>query len=99
MALEKRVEVLFEKEKYTYLQQKAKEEKTSVGHLIREAVATVYLAKDTGKGRGDLKRVLDLEPVDFGPNWAETSWEDFEEQLEEEGYRDTMRGLYGDAQS
>ncbi len=92
MALEKRVEVLFEKEKFTYLQQKAKEEKTSVGHLIREAVETVYIAKDTGKGRGDLKRVLDLEPVDFGPNWAETSWEDFEEEIARERYREIAGG-------
>ena len=42
MALEKRVEVLFEREKFFYLERKAKREKTSVGRLIREAVDAVY---------------------------------------------------------
>ena len=46
MALDKRVEVLFDKENYSYLEQKAKRDKTSVGNLIREAVATVYLEKE-----------------------------------------------------
>ena len=92
MALEKRVEVLFDKEKFTYLKQKARQEKTSVGNLIREAVATVYLEKEVDKGRGALKRVLDLEPVDFGPDWAEKSWEEFKEEMAEEGYRDTIGG-------
>ena len=92
MALDKRVEVLFDKEKFTYLKQKAKEEKTSVGNLIREAVATVCLEKEVDKRRGALKRILEMEPVDFGSDWAETSWEDFEEQMEEERYRDTIGG-------
>ena len=59
--------MLFDKEKFTYLKQKAKEEKTSVGKLIREAVATVYLEKETETRRGALKRALQMEPVDFGP--------------------------------
>ncbi len=90
MALEKRVEVLFEKEKFTYLQQKAKEKKTSVGHLVREAVEIAYMTRELDKGRGALQRVLDSEPVDFGPDWAETAWEEFKEEMAEERYRDTM---------
>ncbi len=98
MALKKRVEVLFDKEKFTYLQQKAKEEKTSVGHLVREAVTIVYMTKEVDKGRGALKRVLEMEPVDFGPNWAETTWEEFKEEIAEERYRATMKGMNGDEQ-
>ncbi len=78
------MEVLFEKEKFTYLQEKAKREKTSVGHLIREAVETVYRKKDVDKRRGAIKRILEMEPVDFGPKWAETTWEEFKERLAEE---------------
>ena len=99
MALEKRVEVLFDKEKFTYLQQKAKEEKTSVGHLVREAVATVYMTKETETRRGSLKRMLEMEPVDFGPNWAETTWEEFKQEIEEERYQSYIKGLYGDERS
>jgi hypothetical protein len=93
MALEKRVEVLFDKEKFTYLKQKAKQEKTSVGNLIREAVATVYLEKETETRRGTLKRGLQMEPVDFGPGWAETSWGEFKEEIAEERYRDVLGGM------
>ena len=93
MALKKRVEVLFEPEKFSYLEHLAKREKTSVGKLIREAVATVYLEKEVDKQRGSLKQALEMDPVDFGPNWAETSWEDFEEQMEEERTRDIMGGM------
>ena len=93
MALDKRVEVLFDKENYSYLEHLAKRDKTSVGKLIREAVATVYLEKEVDKQRGSLKQALEMDPVDFGPNWAETSWEDFEEQMEEERTRDIMGGM------
>ena len=99
MALEKRVEVLFEKEKFTYLQQKAKREKTSVGNLIREAVATAYLTKEVDHRRGGMKRILEMEPVDFGPDWAGTLWQDFKEEIAEGRYRATMKGMYGDKQS
>ena len=97
MALKKRVEVLFEEEKFTYLQRKAKEEKTSVGHLVREAVATVYMAKDVDKRRGAIKRILEMEPVDFGPNWAETTWEEFKEEIAEERYRQIMKSVDRDS--
>ena len=99
MALEKRVEVLFEKKKFTYLQHLAKREKTSVGNLIREAVATVYLEKEVDHQRGAMKRILEMEPVDFGPNWARTSWEEFKEEIAEGRYRATMKGMNGDEQS
>ena len=53
----------------------------------------MYLEKEVDKRRGALKRILEMEPVDFGPNWAETSWEDFEEQMEEERYRAIIGGM------
>ena len=98
MALDKRVEVLFDKENYSYLEHIAKRDKTSVGKLIREAVATVYLEKEVDKRRGALKRVLEMDPVDFGPNWAETSWEDIKKEIAEDRYRATMKGMYGGEQ-
>ena len=93
MALDKRVEVLFDKENYSYLEHLAKRDKTSVGKLIREAVATVYLEKGVDKRRGALKRVLEMDPVDFGPNWAETSWGEFKEEIAEERYRSVVKGM------
>ncbi len=93
MALDKRVEVLFDKENYSYLEHLAKRDKTSVGKLIREAVATVYLEKEVDKRRGALKRVLEMDPVDFGPNWAETSWGEFKEEIAEERYRSVVKGM------
>ncbi len=93
MALKKRVEVLFEPEKFSYLERKAKREKTSVGKLIREAVETVYQEKEADQRRGALKRILEMEPVDFGPNWAETSWEDFKDEIVEERYRAIIGGI------
>ena len=93
MALDNRVEVLFDKENYSYLEHLAKRDKTSVGKLIREAVATVYLEKETEQKRGALKQALEMDPVDFGPNWAETSWEEFKEEIAEERYRDIMGGM------
>ena len=93
MALDKRVEVLFDKENYSYLEHLAKRDKTSVGKLIREAVATVYLEKEVDKRRGALKRVLEMDPVDFGPNWAETSWGEFKEEIAEERYRSVVKSM------
>ena len=51
MALSKRVEVLFDQEKFSYLEELARREKTSVGNLIREAVAMVYMDADVKKRR------------------------------------------------
>jgi len=51
-ALNKRVEVLFDYEKFSYLEDLARRQKTSVGNLIREAVTMVYMdadAKNSGK--------------------------------------------------
>lgn len=92
MALEKRVEVLFEKEKFTYLQQKAKEEKTSVGHLIREAVATVYLNQEVAEREAAIDRILAME-IDLGVDWAETTWEEFKEEIAEERYRGIIKSM------
>ena len=91
MALKKRVEVLFEPEKYSYLERKAKREKTSVGKLIREAVETVYLEKEVAERKAAIDRILAME-VDLGVDWAETSWEDFKEEIEEERYRGIVGG-------
>ena len=53
----------------------------------------MYLEKEVDKRRGALKRILEMEPVDLGPDWADTSWEEFEEQMEEDRTRDIMGGL------
>ncbi|MBI2856481.1 MAG: hypothetical protein HYX93_06520 [Chloroflexi bacterium] len=93
MALKKRVEVLFEEDKYTYLEHLARKEKTSVGHLIREAVERVYLDTDREKRKEALERFLS-EEIDFGGDWEKVK-EDllrgYTEDLEEElGYRLTQ---------
>ena len=49
MALKKRVEILFEQERYSYLEEIARRRKTSVGRLIREAVDKTYLETDVEK--------------------------------------------------
>ena len=87
MALEKRVEVLFDKEKFTYLQRKAKEEKTSVGNLIREAVEVAYLTSQTEKRKAAVASLLSAE-YDFGG-----SWEEIKEEMAEERYRQTMKSV------
>ena len=86
MALEKRVEVLFDKEKFTYLQRKAKEEKTSVGNLIREAVEVAYLTNRTEKRKEVVASLLAAE-YDFG-----ASWEELKEEMAEERYKDIVGG-------
>ena len=92
MALEKRVEVLFEPEKFSYLERKAKREKTSVGKLIREAVETVYLEKEVAERKAAIDRILAME-IDLGIDWAEASWEEIEEQMAEDRYRDILGGM------
>ena len=99
MALKKRVEVLFDEQKYSYLEHLAKREKTSVGHLVREAVTVMYLEKQVELGRGALKEVLESKPVDFGPDWAETSWQDFKQELADDRVQSTMKGMNGGRQS
>ena len=90
MALKKRVEVLFEEDKYSYLEYLARREKTSVGSLIREAVAKVYLDIDREKRKEALERLLS-EEIDFGGDWEkvkEDMLQGYTEDLEEElGYR------------
>ena len=41
--------MLFEEEKFLYLEWKAKREKTSVGKLIREAVEAAYMVNHSAK--------------------------------------------------
>ena len=85
MALRKRVEVLFDPEKYTYLEQVARREKTSVGNLIREAVEKVYVDTDQKKRWEAFKR-LTSEKFDFG-DWEtikEKMLRGYTEDLEEE---------------
>ena len=96
MALKKRVEVLFEPEKFSYLERKAKREKTSVGKLIREAVETVYLEKEGAERKAAIDRILAME-IDLGIDWAETSWEEIEEQMAEDRTRDILKCM-GDSE-
>lgn len=87
MALKKRVEVLFEADKYSYLEHLARREKTSVGKLIREAVEKVYLNADREKRREAVRHLLSIE-FDFGGDW-----EDIKKELAEERYRQTMKSV------
>ena len=70
MALRKRVEVLFEPEKFSYLEQLARREHTSVGKLIREAVTKVYLEAAIDKRR-KAARWLTEQEIDFGADWEQ----------------------------
>ena len=87
MALEKRVEVLFEQEKFSYLERKAKREKTSVGKLIREAVDAVYITGRSTKRREAVAHLLSSE-YDFG-----ASWEEIKEEMAAERYRAIIGGM------
>lgn len=89
MALRKRVEVLFDQDKYTYLEHLARREKTSVGNLIREAVTKVYLDADLEKRR-EAVGWLTSQNIDFGGYWEKIKDDmlrEYTEDLEEElGY-------------
>ena len=74
MALRKRVEVLFDEDKFTYLEGVARREKTSVGNLIREAVEKVYLDTDQ-KQRWEAFKRLTSEEFDFG------DWDAIKEEM------------------
>ena len=87
MALKKRVEVLFEREKFSYLERRAKREKTSVGRLIREAVDAVYITGRDTKRREAVAHLLSSEYY-FG-----ASWDELKEEMAAERYRDVLGGM------
>ena len=91
MALRKRVEVLFDPDKFSYLEDLARREKTSVGNLIREAVTKVYLDADLEKRR-EAVRWLTSQTFDFRGDWEELKTE-----LEAERYRQVMKSVDEDA--
>ena len=74
VALRKRVEVLFDEDRFTYLEGVARREKTSVGNLIREAVEKVYLDTDQ-KQRWEAFKRLTSEEFDFG------DWDAIKEEM------------------
>ena len=98
MALEKRVEVLFEQEKFSYLERKAKKGEDLRGQSsYGRRWMTVYLTeKEVDKRRECTKaHLLKSEPVDFGLGWAETSWEEIQGgNSSRERYRGTIGGKY-----
>ena len=69
MALNKRVELLFEPEQYARLEEIARARKESVGALIRRAVALEYLQPMQDQKRAALLRLLAQE-IDLG-SWEE----------------------------
>ena len=87
MALRKRVEVLFDPEKCSYLEDMARREKTSVGNLIREAVTMVYLDPDVAKRR-EAVQWLTSQNFDFKGDWDE-----LKEELEQERYAQVMKSV------
>lgn len=82
MALRKRVEVLFEPEKFSYLEQLARREHTSVGKLIREAVTKVYLEADLDERKAAV-RWLTEQQFDFAGDWEQLKEELHEERLKQ----------------
>ena len=91
MALRKRVEVLFDQEKVSYLEDLARREKTCVGNLIREAVTMVYLDADVKKRR-EAVRWLTSQDFDF-----QDDWEVLKKDLEAERYQQVMKSVDEDA--
>ncbi|MBM3925426.1 MAG: hypothetical protein FJ320_05475 [SAR202 cluster bacterium] len=80
MALKKRVEVLFEPSKFSYLEEIARRRKTSVGKLIREAVEKTYLEADLEKRREAVKW-LASQKIDFGGDWDVVKKQIIEERV------------------
>ena len=91
MALRKRVEILFDQEKFSYLEELARREKTSVGNLIREAVTMVYLDADVKKRR-EAVRWLTSQDFDF-----QGDWEALKKDMEEERYQQVVKSVDEDA--
>ena len=91
MALRKRVEVLFDQGKFSYLEDLARREKTSVGNLIREAVTMVYLDADVKKRR-EAVQWLTSQDIDF-----QEDWDALKKYLEEERYQQEVRSVEEDA--
>ncbi len=89
MALKKRVEILFEPDKYSYLEDIARRRKTSVGKLIREAVEKTYLDADMEKRLEAVERLISAN-LDLG------DWEDIKKDLEESRYQDTLKSMGGE---
>ena len=93
MALSKRVEVLFDQEKFSYLEELARREKTSVGNLIREAVAMVYMDADVKKRR-DAVQWLTSQEFDFPDDWDAVK-----KELEDERYQHVVKSVDKEALS
>ncbi len=89
--LRKRVEVLFDADKYALLEQVSKREGKSIGSLVREAVEQKYLDTEMKKRWEAFKRLTSKE-FDFG-DWDEIEGDllrGYTEDLEEElGYKIT----------
>ena len=93
MALSKRVEVLFDQEKFSYLEELARREKTSVGNLIREAVAMVYMDADVKKRR-DAVQWLTSQEFDFPDDWDAVK-----KELEDARYQHVVKSVDKEALS
>ena len=87
MALKKRVEILFDPEKFSYLENLARRQKTSVGNLIREAVTKVYLDIDVEKRRKAVQW-LTSQAFDF-----KGDWEIVKKGLEEERTQQILKSV------
>lgn len=89
MALTKRVEVLFDPQKYSYLEHIAREEKITVGELIREAVDKMYLEADVEKRR-EAAAWLVGQRLDFGGDW-----DHIKKAIARQRYKDIMKSVEG----
>jgi hypothetical protein len=70
MAMDKRVEVLFDRREYEELKAEARRRGVSVGELVREAIRRMYVRPSEERRRQAFEFLTSPAPVDVGP-WEE----------------------------
>jgi predicted transcriptional regulator len=87
MPLNKRVEILFDENEYRELERNAKARKTSVGSLVREAVAKYVTGEDRERRRRALTWLTSQNFGDFGTP------EELSKEMSDSMYRAIVKGL------
>jgi len=87
MSLNKRVEILFDENEYRELERNAKARKTSVGSLVREAVAKYVTGEDQERRRQAFKWLLSQEHGEWGTP------EELKKEYGDSKYRSIVKGL------
>ncbi len=84
MALSKRVEVLFDPERYACLERIARERRKAVGELIREAVEQLVIQPSQREKKEAVERLISMNIPLGGASW---------EEMKEEIARSKIAGL------